>query len=439
MLFGKRAAIDAQDARLDAAAVHAREAVALLDGAEHPGVVQVRDGAAALAQHLDDWRFLTGGKRWSHGYDGYMQYSGAEGMGQRLSFAADGIDAIESGRGAAWLAEHIDGNALRRSDRLVGLRLVVDARPGRLDPLVEAMVPELDFRGVGDSYTAERSISALVRLGVAERGRAVDWIWDHMVRFGNGTSDFGAVATDGAGNSIDTRTRASVVKAMFGAASEHRLGGRAQEPAWLARLADDDLVALDVVTRTQLDLLTRATTRADVEQLVLESLRSPDRMRYGALDTGAATYAAALELPEALRPSLHESVVRDIQEVRRASHRIWSSAHDDRLAAGAAPSSVLASMLSDPLITFSRADMYRSAIAMLDRVPRDGPRAPVVASTRELLERNLERTNGLRTDGYGLHPDYAEHGRALANAQLLARFDDMQKPGAPPDGAVLAW
>ncbi len=437
LIFGKRVARDAQDARLESAATRARAAALLLEGADHPSIVQARDGATALATHLDEWRTLRGGNRWRHGYEAYQLYSRAQGLGHRLTYAAGGIDAIDAGRVTAWLADNVVGNSLHRNPRLVGTRLMVDARPGRLDPLTEALVPQTDLRGVGLPYTAERFLGWLAMSGPEDRGAAVEGIWHHLVAFGNGASDFGGKVTDGFGNPIDTRTRASVVRALFGATSEHRLGTRGQRPAWLDALADDELIELDIVTRTQLDLLTRATTKADVEQIVLERMLANDRMMYGKLDTGAATYAAAMELPEALRPDLAESVVRDVHAARQSALVTWKAAHDRRLASGASPAAVLADMLVDTRVFFPRSEMYRAGLEVLDRVPTDGQRAQVVERTRELLQRNLERTEGRRTDGYGRHPDYAEHGRAHTNAELLAKLDEPSR--RTRDSGTLAW
>ncbi|MCW2922281.1 MAG: hypothetical protein JWL76_2155 [Thermoleophilia bacterium] len=47
----------------------------------------------------------------------------------------------------------------------------------------------------------------------------------------------------------------------------------------------------------------------------------------------------------------------------------------------------------------------------------------VRTATLELIDRNLERMSGVRTDTFGRHPDYAEVGRVAAQLQLLDTVD----------------
>lgn len=62
----------------------------------------------------------------------------------------------------------------------------------------------------------------------------------------------------------------------------------------------------------------------------------------------------------------------------------------------------------------------------------------VLARLRETLQRNLDRVDHRLRDGYSNHPDYAEHGRAIEDAVLLGRIDDLRRSQAAPAATAAA-
>lgn len=70
----------------------------------------------------------------------------------------------------------------------------------------------------------------------------------------------------------------------------------------------------------------------------------------------------------------------------------------------------------------------RDAHPIAARLQVDTPgEQQVLDRLRATLQRNLERASGRRFDGYQDHPDYAEHGRSIADAVLLGRIDDLRR------------
>jgi hypothetical protein len=69
----------------------------------------------------------------------------------------------------------------------------------------------------------------------------------------------------------------------------------------------------------------------------------------------------------------------------------------------------------------------KDAMPIVDSMTPNGNGEQVLIDRlRERVRRNLDRVEGRLHDGYSDHPDYAEHGRAIEDAALLARMDDMR-------------
>ncbi|MCB0879667.1 MAG: hypothetical protein KDC46_11910 [Thermoleophilia bacterium] len=83
-------------------------------------------------------------------------------------------------------------------------------------------------------------------------------------------------------------------------------------------------------------------------------------------------------------------------------------------------------------------------LAGLDESALDPASRTVVGQLRSLLERNAARANGSLSDGYAWHPDYAEHGRAVAAADLLAALarrvpEEPVESSSAAGGELLSW
>jgi hypothetical protein len=99
-------------------------------------------------------------------------------------------------------------------------------------------------------------------------------------------------------------------------------------------------------------------------------------------------------------------------------------------------------------VAVSQAVRDAHPVAARIEVATDGERQ-VLARLQEHLQRNLDRIEWRRRDGYSNHPDYAEHGRAIEDAVLLARIGDLRSsraaeaattPAAPSAAAeTLTW
>ncbi len=117
-----------------------------------------------------------------------------------------------------------------------------------------------------------------------------------------------------------------------------------------------------------------------------------------------------------------------------ARHVITHAAADELERAGITSASLTRDILEATRDSGSQALVSQAVrdahpVAARIEVTSDGERA-VLDRLRHHLQRNLDRIEGRLGDGYGRHPDYAEHGRSIEDAVLLGRIDDLRRSRA---------
>ncbi|MCW2921284.1 MAG: hypothetical protein JWL76_1158 [Thermoleophilia bacterium] len=149
--------------------------------------------------------------------------------------------------------------------------------------------------------------------------------------------------------------------------------------------------------------------------LSVDELVAMARQADGSIRLDALAPAARIALTEASASDWERLGVRPISLLRDVMENTRASGDKERVSNAVRVGYALASRLPEPATSGER--------HVLERL-------------RATLQRNRDRVDHRLRDGYSNYPDYAEHGRAIEDAVLLGRIDDLRRSQAAPAAAA---